>query len=815
MNEPIVVYVDSGETLSEIATRHGVTVEQLQQWNRIEDPDYVQVGQRIIVQEAVVAEEAEEAVGAWGAWIGGALVLALLLFLFRRKRDAPTSASETRVALPSGASHEHDPKPAKSVPARKVRIPRTSRARWIPANSTVTIARREVGGMIYVGPQPLSTSWGPGGGPFIDPGLRVAKVGSDLAGDGMPYWPNYTDISPQARATYLDWLAGSRSERQISPGYVFLYFYGLERRFFVDNPAEDEKQELIEEAERLLRVYGENHSVKHYLGAFLDAAQVVVNPAGNTEPRFERSSFELPLVLRVTIGRKAKQKLPLDADWLLAWLTNHAETRLRTPARRAFPEFRELFKILFDERLPSGLKLRTPKRLLRPRYAAASGAFEVDLTHYVEEIPDISGTSKPLAIARDIAEEAMNSLDKYSRFLGRKPEGRGTIEAHALLPQPLWPLFPCAEMEDLRHWAEEVITNGGLSPVEKVIEQLEGDSPKEIGKRQLTGAADALARMSIGMAPDPRFALRSPRLGEPVVLFALPQGIKALEDVSEKFKNLLVTIAIGSFVAHADGTFAARERRVLERRIDRSNVSAAEHARLNANLQWMLAVPPDVALFRHRLRQYPENIRQNFGKVALTMAVADGTIDSGEIRAIERLYKAVGLPIDSVYSDLLALAAGERPVTVRAADEQADGFAIPPSPKRDTKVVLDPGRVAKLMADTARVSTVLGEIFSNDDPEEDSEIIQDQVDSGFEGLDAQHAAFLGALLARPQWNEVEFTTLAGQFRLMHAGALETLNEWCFERFGDVLVEEYEGYELNPDIVSQLENEGTMHASLTN
>ena len=109
MNETIVVYVESGETLSEIAARYGVTVEQLQEWNRIEEPDYVQVGQRIVVHEAMVPSGWDEAIGAWGAWMGGALVLALLLFLFRRKRKAPTSAPDSGVALPTGESHWHGP----------------------------------------------------------------------------------------------------------------------------------------------------------------------------------------------------------------------------------------------------------------------------------------------------------------------------------------------------------------------------------------------------------------------------------------------------------------------------------------------------------------------------------------------------------------------------------------------------------------------------------------------------------------------------------------------------------------------------------
>ena len=688
---------------------------------------------------------------------------------------------------------------------RQARTARKSAARWIQPSDTTTVARRKIGGMIYLGSEPRRDRWEREGGAFIDPGLPVAKIGSDFYGEDMPYWPSYRDIGPRARATYLDWLAGERSDKRIGPGYVFLYFYGLERRFFVDTPAEEEKRLLVAEAERLLGVYGDNHSVRQYLGAFLDAARVVLDPAGDGEPRFERSGYELPLGLRVAIGRMAKENLPLSADWLLGWYIAHPEHWLRTAARRAFPEFRALFTLLFCDRFPEGLKMRTPKRLLRAGYASASRAFEVDLGPFLGDIPDISGTSKPLAIAKELVEEATDALDKYSRFLGRNPEGRDTIEAHALLPERLWHLFPSAEMEDLRRWAEEIIEAGGLSPVEQVIERLEGAAPEKIGKRQLTGAADALARLSIGMAPDPRFALRSPKLGEPVVLFRLPEGITALEEVSENYKHILVAIAMGSFVAHADGTIAAKERSALESRIDTAELSGAERARLLANLQWMLAVPPDLALFRRRLKDAPETVRHELGQVALAMAAADGVVDPGEIKAIERLYKAIGLTTDSVYSDLHALTARSEPVTVRTAGEQVRGFAIPPPPERDGKVVLDAGRVASLMADTAHVSSILGDIFSDDDPDEDLEEMQEDIGSGFQGLDAQHAAFLGELLARPRWDEAEFATLAGQFRLMQAGALETLNEWSFERLGDVLIEEYEGYELNPDVTTELGN----------
>ena len=677
--------------------------------------------------------------------------------------------------------------------------------RWIEPSSEMTVAGRKIGGMIYIGSEPRQESWERVGGASIDPGLPVAKVGSDFSGESMPYWPNYRDINPQARATYLDWLAGGRSDKRFGPGYVFLYFYGLERRFFVDASDEAEKRLIVAETERLLDVYGESYSVQRYLKAFLETARIVLEPAGAAEPRFERSGFELPLGARIAIGRMAKEGQPLSADWLLDWYIAHPETGLRTPATRAFPEFRALFTLLFDERFPEGLTIRVPKRLLRLRYASASGVFEVDLTSLLEDIPDISGVSQPLTVAREIVEEATDALDKYSRFLGRNPEGRDTIEAHALLPERLWPLFPCTEIEDLRHWAEEIIEAGGLAPVEEIIERLEGTPPDKIGKRQLTGAADALARLSIGIAPDPRFALRSPKLGEPVVLFRLPEDITALEEVNERYKNILITIAIGSFVAHADGTIATKERRALENRINATDISASEHVRLLANLQWILTVPLDLALLRQRLKDVPESVRHELGQVALAMAAVDGVIDPGEIKAIERLYKAIGLTTERVYSDLHALTARSEPVTVRKADGQARDFVIPPPPERDGKIVLDPKRIASLMADTVRVSSVLGDIFHNDEPEEDQVETGEGISSGFPGLDAKHAALLSELLTRPHWEEAEFAILTGQFRLMQAGALETLNEWSFERFGDVLIEEYEGYELNPEVATEFRN----------
>ena len=437
---------------------------------------------------------------------------------------------------------------------------------------------------------------------------------------------------------------------------------------------------------------------------------------------------------------------------------------------------------------------------IKPRHQE----FEVGLEKHLGTVPDISRITQPLNAARTLVEEATDSLDKYSRFLGRNPNGRGTIEAHALLPERLWEVFPNSEMDSLREWAGDIIGAGGLCPVEAVIERLKGAVPDNIGKRQLTDAADALARLSVGMAPDPRFALRSPKRGEPVVLFSLPEGVTRLEAVSDKYKSLLVSVAIGSFVAQADESVGASEINALAAAIDRDpDLPEGERFRLKANLRWMMAVTPDLPLLRRHLRNAPYETSHDMGQIALSIAASDGVISGREVAALERLYSAIGLKTDGIYSALHTLTSGDELVTVIPPAEGQSGFAIPPRPDPEGPCTLDADRVAAVMTNTAHVSALLSEIFQDEEPEEEPAEEHSQSENGFGGLDEKHAAFLGELISRPHWGAEEYRTLARQFRLLPEGAMETVNEWSHERFGDLLIEEDDGFLINSEVKDEI------------
>jgi len=140
---------------------------------------------------------------------------------------------------------------------------------WVPPGGTIEHAGYTItGGLIYFGKNLKSIQrWG-NEPALIDPGLPVNRANPDREGQNMDYWPSYSEISPSSRAAYLEWLSGGRKNPSADIGYVFLYFYGLERRALADAgelaSARGEIPVIIEEVKRLLSIYGRHSSFRRY-----------------------------------------------------------------------------------------------------------------------------------------------------------------------------------------------------------------------------------------------------------------------------------------------------------------------------------------------------------------------------------------------------------------------------------------------------------------------------------------------------------------------------------------------------------------------
>ena len=680
---------------------------------------------------------------------------------------------------------------------------------WVPSTESAVVAGRKIGGLVYVGTPPILNRHGYSEicRAVIDPSLSVTRAGSDKEGIGLPHWPRYSGISARCRATYLEWLASGRSDCSYNPGYMFLYFFGLERRFILDDPPEAEKREILEEVQRLrsLRtLYFGHESVRRYLGNFIEFEKAMAAGATQFEPSYDKGGWGLPHTLKLGIGMRIAQGESLSADWVLSWLHCAPEGRLGVAAHICWDELHALFKLRFEERFPDGLKVRKPRRALEFAYQAASGEFRAELETKLKgmPVPDIDWLLRPVEIAQEIADGVRNELFKLCRYLARNPEGLGSLEAHALLPQELWLLFQSEALEQLKIWARKIVENGGLVPVVEMVAQLDGQHPDKLTKLKLTRAADALARVGFGVAPDPRFALRSPKIGEPVIIFDLGMAVAQLEDVSETYRTALLNTALGTFVAHADGEVTESERNSLLKTLNETeNLSGQERRRLIANLEWMLSVAPDLALLRRRLKGTEPDAASAIRSTLISAAHADGIVRVQEVAGIEKIYKAVGLDPALAYSDLHAGEFSDRPVKVGSATPAAAGKAIP-ADKPNGGIHLDMEHIASIHSETVRSSSVLGAIFGDTDAADDveDEYTQEKL---FRGLDAKHAEFVKEIVMKDHWTEDAFRTLCAQFSFLESGVLEGINEWAFKTYDDALLDEHNGFEVNPDIADAL------------
>lgn len=643
--------------------------------------------------------------------------------------------------------------------------------------------------MVYVGRRLPRLNGAGAENCLIDPALPVRSGTTQWR---IGYFPSYAGLDPVYRHAYLRWLADGRAAPGVDMGLVFLYFYGLERRLIGDRSLDDAPA-IIAEVERLRRVYGANASFMRYSDQFLTMARLMVDGAPSEPPDLRDRNWEMPLDLKVGLGHRVAAGEAIRGDWMLAWL--HCDPNLvwRTPAMRAPDQFRTLFLRRFAERFPNGLTVKPPQRKLRPTYQACSGTFQasVSIEFAGAALPDVAALSAPLAKARPLAESCMDALDAYSRFLGRSPDRRDSLEAFALLPVELRETLPPV-VEALRGWLDgQAADRPALVPCAEALRRVNGAAPDKPGKRDIQGLAASLAVLGYGMEPDPAFGGRLPRLEEPLALF---RTVGAEAPVSDAYRNALLRLTLAVMVAGADGSVAAEERALLAAHIaDAPDLSEGEQRRLAAHVHWLEACPPDRNGLKTRAAALPVEARDNVGRLAIAMAAADGRVDADEIKLLQRLYKLLGLDPDTLFSDLHALGAEDR-ATANLVNGPAPAA---PEPESSGGLRLDPERIRRIQADTARVSNVLGSVFADEvtvpEPPPPAVMAEDTDDADgddpFDGLDPQHRTLLRELCAVERWSRDDYTTLARSLDLMPDGAIETINEWAFDRFDEAVLDD--------------------------
>jgi peptidoglycan hydrolase-like protein with peptidoglycan-binding domain/tellurite resistance protein len=680
---------------------------------------------------------------------------------------------------------------------------------WISGNQAVCIGAIQIpNGMLYVGTK-LRTQNGSVENCLVDPTQYVASSNPDTAGQTMPYWPSYSSISPQCRLAYLQWLAGGKRDPGVGVGYVFLYFYGLERRLMLDDP-DEEAPRLIAEIERLLSIYGGNHSFRGYATRLLEAAKFKFGgDIGEAEPVLGRRENELPLSIRAGIGRMLADGKSISADWMLAWYAASPDRYLRTPATRCEKEFAALFRKRFAEKYPDGMKITPPRRRLACSYQAASATFSLAIQSQATNLPDIVALSAPLTALDPLIASCTDDLDAYSRLIGRDPDSRNTVRAAALLPTDLDAGGISAPLADLSVFLEQAAKAPAATlALDTLLTMLAVKTTEKgrIPKAELAMMSDALGRCGFAIEPDPLSAGSVLNGADKVILFKAQGGAK-IDPTRPSYLAARALIDIGALVATADGVFSQDEVHAIESEVARDpDLSATERTRLLAYLAFLSKNPPSPRILS-RFKDLPQEKRQALAQLAVAVAGADGRLAPEEVKLLEKAYRTLGLPEASLYSDLQAFAASDDELpTVIPADHEPS-VAIPRPAATTAKTVrLDAARLARTRSDTAKVSAILSTVFAEDgadEPDEmeanppanDEESIPIPLCWDVTGLATPCVRLLNALKGYDSISEAEFAALAQKENLLAGGAIETINDWALEKFDEPLIDEGDPIEI--------------------
>ena len=694
---------------------------------------------------------------------------------------------------------------------------------------------------------------------LIDPGLPVDWRNPDRSGVtlGGP-WPSYDSAHPRARAAFLEWLAGGRSDERASIEYVLIFFFGLERRLLVDigsDLSHPEVPVIAAEVLRLVAIYGydETFSTHAYtLLCLIDALTFrhadVLSDRTAIDEIWELNT----LAVLIGLGKLVAADSKIPPEWALSYLYHHPETNLRTAANRCPTEFGELFMERYRTRFRGGMKIRRPAHNLRLGYEPAShgfggftiagfggfvgdyplggdyrfggeyrlgdddrlgGDFEFGYDGVVEigldEIPDVSQLTAPIRKLWKLARECADELDAYSRFVGKHPDRAQSAAAMCLLPDVLLEAHGGPIIDQLRSWTAEALA-GRSTTVVALADLVAKWSPGYNGKLtrgEAKSLAALLGRLGVGIEPDVRCGAPTPKPGSSAVLFPLPDG--AGDTPSDAYHAAKPLLHLAAVVAGADGGISPNRLRFAVEHIGRTHrLDTAERRRAGAHMEFLVTGRLGMYGVKGKVETIPAAGRAGVGGFLVALAMSDGAASPKQITALEKMFGYLGLDDSELYRQLHGLQLDD-PLPVVLRDTQSEPrWAIPdaaPAARPTSPVALDAEKVQVRLAETARVSSFLAGIFTEEDPA-DAAPTPTHPDFGpaGEGLDGSHRRLLSAMVSEPEWERRAAQEMAVSLGLpLLDGALDVINEMSVDACGEPVVEGFDPLVLNPYAVKEL------------
>ncbi len=706
----------------------------------------------------------------------------------------------------------HDEPPIKVAPVRSMhdivtstRPPQVRRLQWAPSGEVIKLCDRMIAGNIYTTDVPLGWDGEPSA-----ICKRLSVDSNQRVDEDLPYYPNYESLSPGQRGFYLDWLAGGRrmsNPDQLPTGYLFLFFYGIERRVIVEG---DRDSSLWNKVFDLLQIYGmtrRSRSIPSYFGDFLHFVSYSWGA--------EDYSLRLPALLEMQGERLSETALGLalahhflknqPIDWKLGHLVAMGleDSRRSVVIKRTGNAFREMFMTRFQESYPQGMPLKASKRGRAVRYQAGNASLSPGYgssssqtgSPFVIQVPGVLGIRSQFRPLAEIWNRCIEDLSGYSRAVGKINKENGAssqdlLRAHLALPHEIRKGKPHPLEIPYRDALDGCTEEDGLifAPV-AILASMSGiEERQNLTQKQSENVALLVESFGDSLAPHPAILNLPLAWDQEVAILPNPAG----GEPSTSLGGLLRLLYLAILVASADGVIDDDELEVFHS----SSGIEDDFGKAQAKATQAVLVR-DTNVASKRLQNIAKSVhaseRMTVFKLMVHIACCDEVLSSDENRMLRRIAKALKLGSDAL-DDVMSEDAAFQTVTVVHGRKILRGETIP-KPSKAPAFSLDMERISALTAETAEVVSILSRAIEDESEEEDEpEIVSAEkkpatkAPEWMNDLDERYRPALMEILINIAGQSFVLDEIAGRHHMLPDDLIDGVNAWSDETLGDFLIE---------------------------
>lgn len=621
---------------------------------------------------------------------------------------------------------------------------------------------------------------------------------------------SYFEMSSTERYGYLYWLSSDRRSVNVPASFLRLYLCGFERRIHNEFDLIDEDEwseifiELTDFTGFIRDLYNHSKNIPYYMWmfqycqhllhyVFIVKQRIVGKLASRNKSLFALNNIT---IISYNLAIANYKNTPLDADsaFICAFLKN--KNSYDSVLVSHLNEVHDIFVEKFNSQHKDGFYLDFHNLdKLRIHLRSTSKTVKVN-TKIITGLFDPFNCMAFELILEKIFIESVKSIMPFRNYLNRNLGAFEPFKVITLLPYEV-KRNPIKNqiLHDFSIFADSCIAfNGGIVPFSEIWSFSKTDLPSKFSTLCKTQISSLLEQSGYAILPSPLFGMNYESTSD-CVIFEYDYSNKDMADIAEcdltvirlcvmvvdnlSVPNDKVVSFISDYIDESS-ELKSKNKSILKKYVSLAVKEKAEFDSFTKITKRAASklTPTEIDLTRDIIQS-----------ISLKLC----GLNTETIKALESIYKMLGLGVSKVSFDIHSKATGSNLATE--------------SNNNENSFVLDQEVLKKQEMDTKGVQSLLSSIFvEEEDDSANSSILPVQVDDEnpwCTGLSSSLKGLLLDLSENASWQLNDAESLSKKHGVILSGAIESINDWSFDLVDDPVIEEDSDLVIDLNIIQKL------------